>query len=367
MILYLAPDLTDYAVERRVKGISKFDHTLTLAFRRSRHSQDFRPDWPVVELGHVADRSYLARVVALLRAVHRAVQVARSEPVDIIVARNLDMALLGLMCRAARRPSPAFVYEVLDIRPVATTTTLTSRLVRLAERVVLSQSDLLVVSSPAFIDEFYGPRIGYRGRHLLVENRVTPDSLVERPPTGGARKPSTIGWFGTLRCRTSLELLASFAERNKNATVITAGRPSRLGRVFDDRIRDLPNFVHLGEYRAPDDLGELMAKVDLSWAIDLADPNGNSMWLLPNRPYEAAYFGVPSITLAGTYADRFFGNEGKGWSIRLESADVVAIERLLASLEPQALQRVHERICETPDQELVDGGLDVAKELGRTL
>jgi hypothetical protein len=64
---------------------------------------------------------------------------------------------------------------------------------------------------------------------------------------------------------------------------------------------------------------------------------GNSDWLLPNRIYEASYFGCPSIALAGTETGRRVAADGLGFTVEEPTAE--ALTELLRGLTPEPTAR----------------------------
>ena len=108
-IIYLAPDCTDSAVRKRVEGLLELGHQLTtFAFRRDRYNVGRPCPWDHVELGKSRERHLVSRLLFFWQALwiiygHR----ARWRESTIIWARNLDLALLGLMGRLITRCSRA--------------------------------------------------------------------------------------------------------------------------------------------------------------------------------------------------------------------------------------------------------------------
>ncbi|MCZ3222505.1 glycosyl transferase family 1, partial [Acinetobacter baumannii] len=82
----------------------------------------------------------------------------------------------------------------------------------------------LVVSSPDFVSRYFAPVHGFAGPWHLLENKVIAHRLaavahrLERRRVAGP--PWLIGWFGTLRCRRSLTILAAVARALGNSVRI---------------------------------------------------------------------------------------------------------------------------------------------------
>src|SRR5690606_41954228 len=89
---------------------------------------------------------------------------------------------------------------------------------------------LVVVSSPAFVREYFDKCQPGRVRAMLVENRLPWGfDYGARPVSAAARTgPIRIGWFGNLRCKRSLSLLLALARRFPDRVIISLrGAPAR--------------------------------------------------------------------------------------------------------------------------------------------
>lgn len=112
--------------------------------------------------------------------------------------------------------------------------------------------------------------------------------------------PWRIGWFGVIRCRRSLALLAALAQPGV-VEVVVRGRPAP-GAVpeFDRVAAATPGLTFLGGYDRRVDLARIYGAVDFTWAMDFFEAGGNSDWLLPNRLYEGSLFGSVALALRST-------------------------------------------------------------------
>ena len=132
------------------------------------------------------------------------------------------------------------------------------------------------------------------------------------PPAAG--EPWKIGWFGALRCRKSLELLAAFTRRmDGRFEVVLRGRPAYSEfDDFDGFVAAEPHVRFAGPYRNPEDLAAIYGEVHFSWAIDFFEEGLNSSWLLPNRLYEGCRFGAVPIAMRQTETGRFLADRHLG-------------------------------------------------------
>jgi hypothetical protein len=176
-----------------------------------------------------------------------------------------------------------------------------AKILRAYERLLLQRTPLVIVSSPAFVQNYFGPLQARSAGVLLVENKMLLEPGAPAPASLPAAPPWRIGWFGVLRCRRSLEMLAKLARDNPGLIEVDLrGRPaSHELKNFDQTVRSTPGLFFHGPYEASD-LSRIYSKVHFAWAVDYFDAGGNSDWLLPNRLYESLAFGVPVMARADT-------------------------------------------------------------------
>jgi succinoglycan biosynthesis protein ExoL len=370
-ILYFAPDETDPAVRRRVYALEGAGFNVhSLSFRRNgRIASDFHAWWPNFSLGTTEDRRYGKRIFSLIRA---ALLLGRTrldvEEPSVLLARNLDMALLALLYRKLRRLRSPLIYEVLDLPPLLTDTRWISRCLRWLERILLKRSQLLVVSSPEFLTSYFFHVQHYRGRNLTVENKLPYlvgglDLLADSStPRTTERHRWTIVWAGALKCRRSFELLISVATSLPEIVEVRLhGR--FVGELNEtDALRvvaTIPNVKYIGEYKYPDDLSAVYAGADLNWCGDAVNKEGNSDWLLPNRLYEGGAFAVPAIIPAGTFAANAVEERGLGWAIP-DGWSPEVLEHWLTTLTIRGVEMSKDRIRAQPRSAFVDSGADLA-------
>jgi succinoglycan biosynthesis protein ExoL len=320
-VLYLAHDMADAAIRRRVLTLKAGGASVTVAgFERGSNMLADERDVTVISLGQTANGRFAQRIGAVLVARMRLKRTLAdiAEP-DVIIARNLEtLALAGRTASLFGREIP-IVYECLDIHRLLLGEGMKGRLIRGAQRFFGRDASLLITSSPAFVENFFKPLSGLGLPVLLLENKVLalrPELVSElaspRPPEPG--KPWRIGWFGAIRCRKSLDMLIDFAARMEGKVeIVLRGRPAY--GEFDDFEAKVAAASHVefhGAYRNPEDLAAIYRDVQFTWAIDFFEEGLNSSWLLPNRLYEGGLYGAVPIALAGTETGRFVAKRGIG-------------------------------------------------------
>ena len=349
-VLYLVHDVSDPAVRRRITMLRAGGAQVTLAgFRRTANPiadiEGLRP----IDLGATRDGRFGQRLAAVAKAaVSIGSKLGGMPKPDLIIARNLEMLALARRARSAFGASVPIVYECLDIHRLVLRNDVLGKALRATERFLARDVKLLVTSSPAFIANYFKPFGQVAAPIELVENKyfeaatILPGALeTEESPVG---PPWRIGWFGALRCRRSLELLADFSRRMEGRFEIVLR-----GRLALSEFPDFHGFVEaepwlsfLGPYRNPEDMAAIYNDVHFSWAIDFFEAGQNSEWLLPNRLYEGCRFGAVPISMGNTETGRFLKQQDIG--VLLPQASPEGLEAVLGKMEEHRFARLKERV-----------------------
>ena len=360
-ILYLVHDLNDPAVRRRVLMLQAGGAEVVLAgFSRKANPLALVEGITPIDLGRTHDGRFLHRLASVGRAAFTlSGRLDRNFRPDIVIGRNLEMLALAHRANALLGGSIPVVYECLDIHRLMLRGDVTGQALRAVERRLARRSALLVTSSPAFVRNYF-ERFGQADLPwVLLENKVL-DLADDRgsarfaptpPPAAG--EPWRIGWFGALRCRKSLELLARLAgEMKGRVEIILRGRPARdQFDDFDRQVAEAPHLTFAGPYRNPEDLPRIYGDVHFSWLPDFFEEGMNSAWLLPNRLYEGCCYSTVPLAMAGTETARFLEEKGLGFTIAEPSSE--ALSRLAATMHGSGALRRGRRTGEAAGRRLV--------------
>jgi len=359
-IAYIVHDLNDPAVTRRVSMLRAAGEEVVVAgFYRGDAPPDRVAGAPAVPLARTADARLVQRVIAVVGGLLRpGALLAAGRGADVVIGRNLEALALAVRLRRSL-PGARLVYECLDIHRLLLGRSAASRAVQRVERALLRHVGLLIVSSPAFLREYFERKAGGAPPALLVENRLLAlDGPPPRPAPPPPGPPWTIGWLGNLRCRRTLEVLTALARRHEGRVrILVAGRPSPA--VFDDlpgAIAAAPHCTYLGEYTAADQAA-IYARCHFAWAIDWFEDGLNSSWLLPNRLYEAQAFGTVPIALASVETGRWLKDHGAG--LLLDDA-LGGLDPALASLDAAGYRALREAVDAIPRPALIADAADCA-------
>jgi succinoglycan biosynthesis protein ExoL len=332
-VLYLAHDLADAAIRRRVLTLRAGGAEVTVAgFQRGGNLLAAEEGVSSIVLGETADGRFAQRLGAVFSArMALKRRLAGLRRPDVIIARNLETLALAGQAASVFGGNIPLVYECLDIHRLLLEDGLKGGMMRWAQRHFGRKASLLITSSPAFVENFFKPRSGLDIPVLLLENKVLAlglDSvsapLAPRPPRPG--QPWRIGWFGAIRCAKSLDILAEFARRMEGKVeIVLRGRPAYSEfDDFDAKVKASPHLKFHGAYRNPEDLAAIYGDVQFTWAIDFFEEGLNSDWLLPNRLYEGGLHGAVPIALSSTETGRFVGNRNIGVTLDSATPDALA-------------------------------------------
>ena len=371
-VTFFAFDISEAAQIRRIESIRSLGHSVqSFSFRRENMNPEFTSTWPNVDLGRTENGKLVRRLGSVFSGIVKSFMSRRELSIsDVWIARNLDQLVIAWAVRVLTlRRDVKLIYECLDIHNVMTRRDAIGACARLAERFLLARTDLVILSSEGFMREYFASVQGVRPRVALVENKLwlehehLPRPIRPRQATG----PLVLGWIGTLRCRQSLDLLAEVARRmGASIQVQCHGVVHRHALPDFDRIlQEHANISYLGPYKYPQGLGAVYAACDLVWAQDMWQAGTNSDWLLPNRIYEAGYFGCPSVALAATETGRRIVDDGLGYVIAAPTADNLV--GLLECLNRREIGGLSTDILAKPDGAFQLYPKELAKKLAPVL
>lgn len=270
-------------------------------------------------------KGILGGLSARLKACWALLKLIRTNRNPVIVARALPAATIAAFLARYNREA-VVIYGIFDIHPRQADPGFLNSLIKMVERKVLSNVDVLALTSPGFLNEFYRKRHERLPKVFIWENKI-PKSFTERfniierttkahdfQPTFRQNKAPRIVYPGTLRCEDSLAILSQVACTHKRCELHLWGRAKNLTAFeFAGSFKGGREVCYHGVYAYPDQLPEVYEDMEFCWAIDAVRSTDNSAWLLPNRIYEAAFFRVPVIALAGTYTARWVEQNGTGF------------------------------------------------------
>jgi succinoglycan biosynthesis protein ExoA len=327
-ILYIVHILEDSAVQKRIKMLLTGGSDVSLAgFFRGKNAPTSVGGISALPLGKTRDGALLTRILSMLLAVPKLIMGKFRTSPDVIIARNLECAVLALAVKLFIFRRSVLVYECLDIHRLVLRSDAFGKFMRYVEVAVLRRSKLIILSSSAFATHHFD-QYGINVPVLLIENKVF-DLESGSTETLSSNELDTsvwkIGWFGIIRCNKSLQLLDRLSrELGGKLNVIIRGKPAYDElKNFQSIVSSNPYIKFEGPYKNPGDLKKIYSEVHFTWAIDYFEEGGNSIWLLPNRLYEGGRYSVVPIALANVETGKWLLDKKLGLVIEDSSIEDV--------------------------------------------
>jgi succinoglycan biosynthesis protein ExoL len=325
-VLFFAHDSHDARFLKRLLSFRDLGFSVSwVGYDRGRASpavDKLVDQFPHTRLGRTFDANYLQRGWACLTTFGRLViNPGLLRASGLLYCTNVENLAVMMLARRLRGLRGKVIYEVADIQPAMAGSGTVGCLLRFIERLCLRHIDLLIVTSPAYLDEFFRKRQLYDGPSFLLENKVYfgPDAPRRKPlPDRNAKGPLTVGFFGFIKCERSLRLIEQMARKfREEVSFLLRGYPlADLKPALEQLVSVNPNIRYLGRYNSPEDLPSIYSEVDLCWGFDFRATGGNSKWCLANRIYEAGLFGVPLLVEAETMGGKYVESLRCGWTFR---------------------------------------------------
>lgn len=309
--------MSDFAVRRRVAMLQAGGASVSLfGFTRAESSVTEVEGAPAVVFSRTYDGKLYHRALSALASIfklgrHRKTLAAS----DVVIGRNLEMLVVAWVARMLYAPRARLVYECLDIHPTMVGDGLPAKVLRTLERALISRCQLIVTSSPAFVENYFEARQHVSTPIVLVENKVL--QLDGKPSIGKScdrpGPPWRIGWYGIHRTQKALDIICKIASDNPGLVeFVIRGRPGLIDFTdFHGQIAATPNVEFDGAY-GPQDLQRIYSDVHFNWAFDFFDEGSNSAWLLPNRIYEGGLYGAIPLAKRSTETGRWLAARGLG-------------------------------------------------------
>ncbi|WP_247236060.1 hypothetical protein [Telluribacter sp. SYSU D00476] len=352
-IIFVSNNWADAHQQVRLQALLALCPSLVcLTFTRTYYpaTSSIEPLWT----GRMEHASYLKRwniYIQFFRQLYKTVKNG-----DIVYTYGFDLAAITLLFRTLTRRSVYLVHEVPDIREMFFRKGKAGWLLRRIERWVIPRIDLLVVTSPEYVTEYYQKLRGLPVRkYLVIENKIhtRPHHLPNTPERPASQNRIRIGYFGLLRCKASLDCLMLLACTNR-FDIILRGIFMPDTRHYESLVKETPNMQYLGPYDAPKELKTLYGSVDIVWAAYPYSPRsitGNHLWARTNRFYESLYFRRPIVVQKGTSdADRARTLGNIAIEVDLEDTRQAA-QYLEEQLTPDYLQDMEKALTAIPEHE----------------
>jgi glycosyltransferase involved in cell wall biosynthesis len=224
---------------------------------------------------------------------------------------------------------------------------------RFLENKVLHSCGCLVVTSPAFADDFKirVPRL--ENKTLTLPNNLPSEfqGVLTRPSM--KKKPTSrirLGYVGYVRyAYATLPLLRSIADRSDKFELHIYGILIDAEKEILALIDKSSNIFYHGRFSNPEDLSHIYEDLDVNLAIyDNRDLNVRAA--LPNKLYESIFFGTPILVASNTYLSRLVTELEVGCEVCLGTED--GINSILNSLRVEDIIKWQQNCLAYPEKKL---------------
>lgn len=330
-IVFILSTIPNPRNNKRVEVLSKTAKVFVICARRI--NMDIFPlseiegvTYRILDLEIPSSENTFKRIQAISRfAKFCKSQIKMIKP-DIIYTGGLDNLFLASIFK---KRSTKLCYEVADLREAYTNIKFSlsfryfrDAIIRLSERMLAHNINLLIVTSKKFFDVHY--------RKLLSEDKVIeipnmPDVTAfdtYSPKTDG---PFTIGFVGALRYLDQMRLLVDAAGKANVNVIFSGATDIDSDGSFKNYCMDKPWVRFTGKFNYRKDITNIYSKLDCVYSVYDAS-NFNVTIALPNKLYEAAICELPIIVARNTYLSELVSQWGTGVSIDYDNGDELVTE-----------------------------------------
>ena len=335
---------------RRIEKLQKEGATPSvLAFERNTYAGK-KEEKNYTPLANIQQENYVKRLIPLLKSMGTIRK--NLNHTDVIYAFGVDTFIIAWLASRLKGKKIKFVYEVGDIRKVFMGEGLMAKTFRFLERRILNRTDLLVVTSEAFVEEYFTKIQGQNTiKYHVIENKPElTEEKIQAKDTALEDGKITIGYFGVLRCRNSLEILKNIGKNHSEKFNIYIRGVAQGTEDLLEEINTLDNVVVEGEYKVPEDLYAMYAKIDVNWACYpyQGEKPGNWLWAKTTRFYESCFFRTPMVTQEQSQDALFTEKYGVGIAVSLKEMDQSAEK--IGELGPEAIKKMQARFHDLPKE-----------------
>lgn len=283
-IIYILQASSHARYWRRIDKLNSLGvQSKVFAFERENFYKGSKERRQYKSLGNIAQENYIKRIIPLIKSI----STIRNEikEADVVYTYGMDTFIIGWLATLFKGNKPKFVYEIGDIRVIFTNKGILSKIFRFIEKLILKRTDLLVVTSEAYVEEYFkGIQKIYNINYHVIENK--PELELDTPIVNRSKVNNSkirIGYFGVLRCSRTLEVLKKLAKEHSNKFELYIRGIVAEGTESYNEMKLLNNVKVEGEYKVPDDLPSMYNQVDIIWACYpyKGKEIGNWMWQKP--------------------------------------------------------------------------------------
>jgi len=361
----LSPTASQPRYHRRTAMLMEAGYNVNVyAFQRSYYAENTYPETvEVIGLGEVESGRYFNRIPKLLQSVFRVRKHEKkhSKAPAIIYAFGLDMALIGSL--AMPRSTP-LIYEIGDIRNPLPHNRLTQKIFAIFEKKVIARCQMLAVTSPGFISDYFSlldPGIGQKT--MVIENKLAREVAAKfsRPMKPQVpSKPLKIGYIGFFKYKDCILPLIDAVSKRKGDFELHFYGEGPLKKDILTYTAKHGNIFYHGSFASSRDLQTIYESVNLSYVV-YDNRDANVQMALPNKLYDGPYFGVPLVVAENTLLAERVRELGIGLVVDPRAEGFA--DQLLDELTPELLANLSAATLELELCHMVENYDDIIPKL----
>lgn len=246
-------------------------------------------------IGNIQHGNYFTRIFVYIKSLFfLKLKLSKQIETDIYFFGFDYLPFIGFFFKSKKRN---LIFEIPDLREAFFKNNRLNKFYKKLFKHFISKISIIVVTSELFVLDFLEKNNIKIKNYVEIENKV---HLSKRPISSSLNKccqQIVIGYFGLLRCETSLKVLLNFIGSNKNFKLVIYGYYLGISKKIINMIENSSNIYYKGTYKSPDDLHKIYNEIDISWIVYpfSKKEDGNFRYARTNRFYEAGFFNKPMI------------------------------------------------------------------------
>jgi|AntRauTorcE11897_2_1112592.scaffolds.fasta_scaffold00128_11 glycosyltransferase involved in cell wall biosynthesis len=323
-IVFISQLITQPRIHRRLQSLrdAGFELQVYATDRKRFQVNEFPEGIPLKNLG-VFDDNYIKRIPKILSIIKEVRRAEKNNRIDGIYMFGFDSAIIG---NSLGRKNAKKMYEISDLRFTKNQKSLMSKVFCFIEDRFIKNTDLLIMTSPWFLDE-YKTRV----KHIenitrIFENKLPQDFYTDNGRNISEREEGIIkiGFVGFIRYLNVIEpFMQEIAKKGDKFEFHLYGDGDEKDiNTVKDYAKKHGNIIYHGPYKNPDELEEVYHSIDLTCSI--YDSNHfNVKVLSPNKLFESIYFCSPIIVADNTRLGERVNDWNVGFSVDVQSKQAV--------------------------------------------
>lgn len=368
-VFFLLTYTPDPRLLRKMRSCLKYNFQVGLIFTERTHpvSPFIRDNLSkVYNLMFYDSDTWTRRLYETVKFFIKANKIINKEQPDIIYISTFDSLTMNYIGRWQRRA--VILYEVSDLPGGRwRRNKIYRKLIEGFEKLFIKRVDRIILTSPYFYPEKYQ---GRKADILLLEN--LPERRLFDKYRKTEHKGFTVGFFGLIRHRKSMQVLINALGGVSGIKVLIAGRGARGDEIYRDIVKlglKYDNIEFKGSYDYERDIVGLYSAIDCVYSVYDADDENTNL-ALGNKLYEAIACGLPILVTEGSKMAEFVESNGIGIAISYDRPDEVK-EAVLQLMNNKELLKNIENKCyllrekyfyETKEEKLITEILNAMKQ-----